>query len=149
MKMLLALVISMFATISAHAMMGGGVYSLQECSYDFAVKGGAVGTIDLCGKKAIPAGSYIVSGFYTVEQAFTSGGAATVALGDAASSGRYLAATSYSNAAFALNNIAQYAIGVPFYADVANKGKLSLTIAGAALTAGKLKMMVLVYKPKL
>lgn len=148
--MILTLVFSLFTfTQTSQAALSGGEYLIQECTYDFAVQGGAVGFIDICGKKALPAGAYIVDGFYIQQTAFTSAGSATVALGDQASGARYLAATAYNNAAFAAGFIAKYAIGTPLNVDAANKGKLGITVATAALTGGKMKMMVLVYKPKL
>ena len=146
---MLTLIFSFFTATISHAAIVGGEYSIQECTYDFAVQGGAVGFIDICGKKALPVGSYIVDGFYIQQTAFTSGGSATVALGDATSGARYLAATAYNNGAFAAGFIAKYAIGTPVSIAAANTGKLGITVATAALTGGKMKMMVLVYKPKL
>jgi hypothetical protein len=143
------LVLGLLFTVDfAHAKASGGEYTVQECTYDFAVKGGAVGFIDLCGAKSIPAGSYIVDGFYIVQTAFTSGGSATVALGDSNSNARYLAATAYNNAAYTAGTIAKFAIGTPLNVDAAAKGKLGITVATAALTAGKVKLVVVVYTPK-
>jgi hypothetical protein len=146
---ILTLVFGLFAFSEiSHAKAAGGEYTVQECTYDFAVKGGAVGFIDLCGAKSIPAGSYVVDGFYIVQTAFTSGGSATVALGDSNSNARYLAATAYNNAAYTSGTIAKFAIGTPLNVDAAAKGKLGVTVATAALTAGKVKLVVVVYTPK-
>jgi len=117
----------------------------QEFFYDFAVSGGAVGTIDLsalANKAGLPVGAIIKSVHYNVETAMTSGGAATVSIGDAAASARYLALTAYNNAAFNANAPAAAAIGVPVEVTAANIGQFSLSIAVAALTAGQVRFFV-------
>ena len=48
--------------------------------YDFAVDGGAVGTIPLMGQTAIPSGATIIGGFVDITTQVTSGGSATLAL---------------------------------------------------------------------
>lgn len=47
--------------------------------YDFAVDGGAVGTIALTGSLLIPSGAVITGGFVKVTTQLTSGGSATIA----------------------------------------------------------------------
>ncbi len=114
----------------------------QEYVYDFAVDGGATGFINLADNFALPVGSVIVDVYYYVETAMTSGGSATVAIGDADTAARYLAATAFDNAAYADEKVAKAAIGVPFKTDSANDGKFGITIATAALTAGKIRFFV-------
>lgn len=48
--------------------------------YDFAVEGGAVGTIGLAGSTVIPSGAVVLGGFVDVITPPASGGAATVAV---------------------------------------------------------------------
>jgi hypothetical protein len=48
--------------------------------YDFAVDGGAIGTIGLMGALAIPLGATIIGGWVEVVTGLTSGGAATAAI---------------------------------------------------------------------
>ena len=48
--------------------------------YEFAVDGGAQGTIAISGSDKIPTGAYILGGFAEVDTVPTSGGAATIAV---------------------------------------------------------------------
>lgn len=152
MKHLLAFLFAFVATFAimtpAHAAIVGNQLKVQEYVYDFAVDGGAVGFIDLADAMKLPVGTKILRVWYSVETAFTSGGSATVAIGDAASGARYLAATAYNNAAYNAGTLAQAAIGTPVAVSSANIGKLGITVATAALTAGKLKLMAEVWMPK-
>lgn len=128
---------------------GGGSKFVQEYTYDFAVQGGAVGFIALkTPANALPQGGIVTSMYYMVQTAFTSGGSATVALGDAAAGARYLAATAYNNGAYAANTPALAAIGVPVYVSSANIASPGITVATAALTGGKMKFVVEGYVPK-
>ena len=123
---------------------------VQEYLYDFAVDGGAVGTIDLSDnakRHALPVGAIVKAVHYRVLTAMTSGGAATLAIGDLDTAARYKAATAYNDAAYALNFVAAAAIGVPMLCDAANDGKFAVTIAGAALTAGKIGFYVEYFFP--
>lgn len=128
--------------------------SVVEVVYDFAKHGGAIGDMDLsdpsklAGNQALPQGMIVTEVGYRVLVAPTSGGAATISLGDSASNVRFLAATAYSNAAFALDNVAKAAIGVPNLVNSANKAKPVLTVATAALTAGKMMLYYEGYVPR-
>lgn len=104
--------------------------------YDFAVDGGATATLDL--GTAVQA--CMVTGFYAVvKTACTSGGSATVQVGDTNDDDRYLTATAVAsltaNATFgengAFNQVVRLAAG----------DKLTMTIATAALTAGKIEFV--------
>lgn len=119
---------------------------VQDFVYDFAVQGGAVGFIDL--KSNVPNGAVILRVTYKVDTAFTSGGSATVALGDSNTNARYLAATAYNNAAFTAGTVAAAAIGVPLNVNAAAKGEVGITVATAALTAGKMHLFVEYMVPK-
>lgn len=132
----------------AHAQAGGKAFT-QEYVYDFAKQGGAVGQISLVNPaNPLPVGAIVTSVHYNVMTAFTSGGSATVAIGDVASGARYLAATAYNNAAYTANTPAAAAIGVPMRVGAANAGQIAITIATAALTAGKMMIVVEGYVPK-
>ncbi len=123
----------------------------QEYVYDFSVDGGAVGSINLTAKNGydpIDVGSVVKSVTYKQLVAFASGGAATVALGDQASATRYKAATAFNDSTYNANAVAAGS-GVPAHVTAANIGQVSLTIATAALTAGKMLVMVEFYKPTL
>lgn len=58
--------------------LGRGILTARG-RYDFAVDGGAVGSIDIS-TAAIPAGSIILGGFAEVDTAVTSGGSGTLAI---------------------------------------------------------------------
>src|SRR5690348_10041807 len=59
---------------------GSGTVQVVRARYDFAVDGGAVGTIDLTKTAVVPANAYIFGGWVEVDTAVTSGGSATVAV---------------------------------------------------------------------
>jgi hypothetical protein len=125
---------------------------IQEYVYDFAVDGGSVGQIRLdtkAGAKPIPSNAIIKAVYYNVETAMTSGGSATVSIGDVGASARYLALTAFDNAAYTANAPKAAAIGVPVKVTAANIGQFSVSVAVAALTAGKISFMVEYYIPAL
>lgn len=148
----LSIFFAMFMTIPAHAQISGGGNSFftAEYTYDFAVQGGATGFKALKGKgtNALPKNAVVTHGHYIVTGALTSGGSATVALGDAASGARYLAATAFDNAAYTLNTPAAIAAGLPVLVSSANISNVGITIAGAALTGGKIRIVLYGYIPK-
>ncbi|MBL0320679.1 MAG: hypothetical protein IPP74_15500 [Alphaproteobacteria bacterium] len=118
---------------------------VNEYVYDFAVDGGAVSTIDLSAKQGfapLPSGAVVKSVHYKVVSALTSGGSATVSIGDANATARYLALTAFDNAAYAAGNVAAAAIGVPMNVSAAARGQFGISIAVAALTAGKIVFFV-------
>jgi hypothetical protein len=119
----------------------------HEVVYDFAKHAGAIGAIDLSdpskfgGNAPLPDGMIVQSLTWRTLTALTSGGAATVALGDAASAAVYLAATAFNDAKFGLDAVAAGAIGMPRLVSSANIAKPQLTIAAATLTAGKIALV--------
>lgn len=151
MKMFLVALMTMVAMLigqTAFASLSGGQMMVQEYTYNFATHGGAVGFIDISGTKKLPVGAVIMDVYYDVQTAFTSGGSATVSLGNATSNAKFLALTAYNNAAYTADTPAKAAIGVPAQVAVANDGKVGIAVAVAALTAGKMKMWLTVYVPK-
>lgn len=108
-------------------------------TYNFTNQGGAVGDIELKDDQgnsvAVPAYACITRVFTDGITAFTSGGSATVAI--AAGSSVLLAATAYNNAAL-VGFDAQSITPVKITA----ASTLKITVATAALTAGKMRFFV-------
>lgn len=109
-------------------------------AYDFAVNGGAVGTVVL-GPDTIPAGWYVTSLIAVGETDLASGGSATVALG-ANADGDLKAANAFTNyvADVAVN---QSPTSSPKKTSASG---LRFTVAGATLTGGKVKFFVEIEK---
>jgi len=112
--------------------------------------GGAVGTLSL--GTALPANAVITRAWADVQTAATSGGSATFSL--VAGSTTVLAATAFDNANNGINvvgvqTLKNDAVGSGFEAlKVAASSELKLVIAGAALTAGKVRLAVEFYISK-
>jgi hypothetical protein len=128
----------------------------HEYVYDFAVDGGAIGAIDLSAKansQLLSAGCLVKAVYARVVTAFTSGGAATVSWGPSADVDGYSGAAKAMaamtlNAAFSGEHDSGALLTGGVYPVVAsNSQDLKLTIATAALTAGKLVIVVEYYKP--
>ena len=118
---------------------------LERVTYDFAVDGGAVGTYDL-----FTAGTDIViTNFYAyVKTACTSGGAATAALGVTGTTSMFVNTTGG-----AVANLTANAVLKPLYTEgtpntfsmplrLASGSKVLMTVATAALTAGKIEFVI-------
>lgn len=123
-----------------------GTTRIKTCigEYDFAVDGGAVSTITLRGDNSIPAGAYILGGFIEVLTAVTSGGSATVAVNSEAA-GDLLAAAAVSGAPWSTTgrkSVAPVFTGASSLKTTAVRS-LAITIATAALTAGRFRVAVL------
>lgn len=108
----------------------------QEYVYDFAVSGGAVSTISLSGNK-LPLGAVVMSVQAVVETAFTSGGSATLSIGDSASATKYSAAVAVASL---VDKFLITTAGVPNQIGAANETQVVVDIAVAAMTAGKLRV---------
>ena len=120
---------------------------VQEYEYDFDKDGGAQGVIVLSAKdqaEPVPVGSIIKRYTRKVETAFTSGGAATVAVGDNATPADYEAAAAV--AGLTANSLAEKDDALKLSS--ATTGTLEITIAAADLTAGKATYLVEYYTPK-
>jgi hypothetical protein len=116
--------------------------------YDFAVDGGAVGAITLRAGDGVgnelPAGSVILSGYIEVDTAVTSGGAATVSVGSEGAAD-LLAASAVSGAPWSTTgrkSVVPTGTGATSVKTTA-KRNLAVTVATAALTAGKFRVVVL------
>lgn len=135
---------------------------VQEYVYDFAVDGGAVSTISLSGKagyQSLPDKAIVSEVIAYVETACTSGGSATIAWGNTTDPDGYSGATPAvaGFTADAVKNGIDNAAGIlwddandhkiHFCANSANDRDFSITIATAALTAGKIRFLVAYYLP--
>lgn len=118
---------------------GAGAAGIIKATYDFAVDGGGIGTIQLAASLVIPTGAIIYGGLIDGITLPTSGGAATIAvgLGSGAQAAALKAATAIATyAAAALVPIIPVWTAASAFV-VAADTKVSVTIATAALTAGK------------
>lgn len=122
---------------------GSGGLQVLKATYDFAVDGGAIGTILLAASQIIPAGAIILGGIIDPITTLTSGGAATVAVGvgngaqtaalkAAAAFGTYVGGTP----------LAMIPVWSAGFFKVAADGKISITIAAATVTGGKFAVHV-------
>lgn len=144
--MIFALMFGMTLTANASNIGNKGI-QVREFVYDFAVDGGSVGFKDLSTKlnNALPAGSSILRMHTYVQTALTSdnsGGSATVGVGDYDSNARYLSATAYDNSRWADENLAALSTALPNQVASAAEGKVGVVIGTAALTAGKISIIV-------
>ena len=129
---------------------------LARFDYDFALQGGAVGVIDLVPNIVALAAGMVISDIYVyVESALTSGGSATVTLGNADPDGFLVNIFALAGSANAVIRSGQVA-GALVYDDtndtqllyrVGADTDLALTIGTAALTAGKLQVYVEFFAP--
>jgi hypothetical protein len=118
---------------------GLGLLGNAKMTYDFAVDGGAIGLITPANSPTIPIKAIILGGTVDVTTTLTSGGAATIALG--LGSGAQVAALKAATA------VASYAAGqvaltpvftAATYVKAAAAARLTLSVATAALTAGRM-----------
>ncbi len=128
-----------------------GTRRLKEAKgeYDFAVDGGAIGTLTLRASSddeignTIPTGSYIEGGFIEVITPLTSGGGATVAI-NSEGAGDVQAAAAVAGAPWStggLKSITEAFTGATGVKTTAARN-LAAVIATAALTAGKFRVVV-------
>lgn len=116
--------------------------------YDFAVEGGAVGTIDLLGDTVLPAGVTILGGFVEVHTAVTSGGAGTLAI-SVEGAGDIVAAAAVSGAPWSTTGRKSV---VPVFTGASSvrtsvPRSVSAVIATAALTAGRVSIVLCYVDP--
>lgn len=126
-------------SINAGMQSGGGALQEVKATYDFSVDGGAVGAITLKASPLIPANAIIFGGFIYGITTPTSAGAATIAVG--------LGTGAQAAALKAAANDETYAAGstlaiIPVFTaasvvKVAAESKITITVATAALNAGK------------
>lgn len=111
-----------------------------KCTYDFAVDGGGVGTINLMANAVLGIGTVVLAAFIKVITPPTSGGAATISLGTEAA-GDLIAATAYNAAPFSTAGrkaLTKTFATNPIEMTVARN--IAMAIATAALTGGKFEV---------
>lgn len=117
---------------------GAGDVHQFRARYDFAVDGGAIGTIPISdGQDKIPANAVILGGFVEVDTAVTSGGAGTLAI-QVESAGDIIAAAAVSGAPWSTTgrkSVIPVFTGATTVKTTAARD-ISAVIAAAALTAG-------------
>lgn len=119
--------------------------------YNFATDGGAIGNINLMGQ-TIPAGAVIIGGHVNVQTVCTSGGAATIAL--AVETAGDLVPNTVAIASWTLG-LKQIKAGTTAGAALAASASILttaardivMTIATAALTAGRFQVVLLYLDP--
>lgn len=117
---------------------GLGVMGVARATYDFAVDGGAVSSIGL--GVTIPDNAIIVGGVLDIVTAFTStGGTGTIAL-DSEGAGDLLAAVDADTLSGVVALIPVWTAATAIKMTAANE--LTITIATAAITAGKAVLFV-------
>lgn len=115
---------------------------VTKAEYDFAVHGGAVSTITLGGDNTVPAGAIIYGGLIEVDTALTSGGSATVAVG-LESTNDLLAATAFGSAPWSsTGRKVIIPVGAATSVKTTVPRAVTITIATAALTAGKFRVVL-------
>lgn len=126
---------------------GAGGYQLVKATYDFDVDGGAVGTIELEASPLIPADAIIMGGLIDGITLPTSGGAATIAVGFG--TGAQVASLKAATAIASYTADGLISI-IPVWTAatavrVAAETKISVTVATAALTAGKFAINIVYH----
>lgn len=131
------------ASESTAATAGAAALKWVRARYDFAVEGGAVGTIALLGTTAIPSGAVVLGGFVDVITPPTSGGAATLAL-QVEAAGDLVAAAAISGAPWSTagrKSVIPVFTGATSLKTTAARD-VSAVVATAALTAGVIDVYV-------
>lgn len=114
-----------------------------EAAYDFAVDGGAIGSITLRGDNTIPAGSVILEGYIDVETAVAPTSVSTVAL-TVEGAGDIRAAAVASDLTTGRKDIVPVFTGATSVKTTVTRS-IVMAIAAGTLTAGKFRV-VLIYR---
>lgn len=124
---------------------GDSVLRTARAIYSFATDGGAVSTITPVNTVSLPDNAVIVGGTVNSTTACTSAGSATVAVGTSAGSSTTALLAATAVASFSLDALIN---AVPVFATpvkLTANGKVTVTIATAALTAGVIEVTLLYY----
>lgn len=111
---------------------------VAEFEYDFAVDGGAIGTFNLsakANKTDLPVGCIVV-GHQVLVQTALAGSGASAKIGSTNDDDKYLLNADIPGSGLATSSASAE------YIAAANEADVVMTVAGAALTAGKLKVLV-------
>lgn len=126
--------------------LGRGILTARG-RYDFAVDGGAVGSIDIS-TASIPAGSIILGGFAEVDTAVTSGGSGTLAISVEAAND-IITAAAVSGAPWSTTgrkSVIPVFTGASTVKTTAAR-KIKAVIATADLTAGVVDVVLFYVRP--
>jgi len=118
---------------------------VKEYEYDFAVDGGATGVFNLsakANKSSLPVGAIKVSHLVLVNTTFVGSGASAI-IGVSDDTDRYMVRTAAAGVAAGLETSSASAV----FLSAANLADCLMTVTGAALTAGKLKVLVSYVNP--
>ena len=123
---------------------------IVEAKYDFALQGGAIGTIGLTGGLVIPTGFTVWDGFIDVVTTVTSGGAATFGIQVEAAGDIVAAGSGFGLLTAGRKNVLPGLVSASATANTSvvrttAKRDISLVIAAAALTAGKFKVVLVCF----
>lgn len=129
-------------TPNSTAISGLGVLGLAKAQYDFSVDGGAISTITPAKNAIIPSKAIILGGIIDVLTTFV-GATATISIGTSAGS----SAASLKAATAVASYTAGLLAVVPVFTaatmvKMSAAGQVTLTIATAALTAGKANVII-------
>ncbi len=128
--------------VASAATTGLGLVRYAKATYDFTVDGGGVSTITPVSGATLPINSIILGGIIDTVIPLTSGGSATVAIGTSAGS-----SAASLKAALAFGSYTGLVAVIPLFTAVTMikmtaAGNITFTIATAALTAGKLNVIL-------
>jgi hypothetical protein len=130
---------------------GNANFMIVRGLWDFAVDGGAIGNLNLFGTTTkIPSGAMIMGGYINVLTVPTSGGAATIAA-QVESAGDLQAAAAISGAPWSTTgrkNVTPAFTGTTLIKTTAARD-IVLVVATAALTAGKIEVVLFIVPPGL
>ena len=122
-----------------NAALAAGALKFAKFTYDFSSAGGDISSITL---GTLPEKAIVVRGSAEVETAVTSSGSATVALGIVANTDAFLGAT--AKGSLTLDAVIASSNDLPL--KLGAETPVLATIATAALTAGKINLLVEYYE---
>jgi predicted RecA/RadA family phage recombinase len=111
-----------------------------HCTYNFAVDGGAEGTITPAENVTIPAQTVLLASLVNSTTAVTSGGSATVEIGTTAGSSATSILGSTAKATLSANALIEGAVTPAAPVKMSAAGQVQLTVGVAALTAGVIEI---------
>ena len=122
---------------------GAGGLQVIKATYDFSVDGGAIGTILLNQSLIVPADFVVLGGIINPITTLNGGGGATVAvgIGNGAQTAALKAAAGFATYVGG-TSLAVIPVWSAGFFTLAADGKISITVAVAALTAGKLAINI-------
>jgi hypothetical protein len=126
------------------------VLTVVRARYDFAVDGGAVGTISLTAGSPIPAGATIIGGYIDVITALASSGSATISCGVETATdvvGATAVASWTTGRKTILPALGSGSLTNSTVIRTTQARAVTITVGTAPLTAGKFDVVLLVVPP--